>query len=500
MNKQVHFQPLTPIMHPWVTDITANPDLLQQTVAEYGSPVNIHSLKPFNENLAAFGTVFRENELDCRTYFARKANKCLSFAVQSHRLSQGIDTASYRELHQCLNAGIPAESLLCTAAVKTPELLELAIDHGVEVVIDNEDECQLMQQIATRLNRRVIVNLRVGGFTVEGQPLHTRFGWDVQEAAKFVTDSIGECKRFDQLHYKGLHFHLNGYSIGQRGEAILQCLELADRLLDAGFCTETLDIGGGILVNYLQSREEWYTFNRTLKDAVEGKTAPITYLNHPLGMTALDGKARSEPQVYPYYSPVYKEHFLRRILEYRGSSGSTVAGEVKKRGIAMRMEPGRSALDQCGITVARVVFRKTDNRGNLLVGLEMNGTQLHSSSADFLLDPVHIPPSPIASASATPPVHGFLVGAYCLEQELILKRCIRFRTYPQVGDLMAFINTAGYMMHFYESEAHQFELAANVFVDLKGNRVIEDLKLAESLRNDAVVDILSHATQMGIYR
>lgn len=498
MNTQANFRPLTPIMHPWITRITADANLLRSAIAEHGSPVNIHCLQPFEENLAAFGTVFRELDLNYRIYFARKANKCLSFAAQSHRLSQGIDTASYRELQQCLRLGVPAEDLICTAAVKTPALLELAIAHGVEVVIDNEDECMLIQQIATALNKRVSVNIRVGGFTVEGRQLHTRFGWDILTAARFVMDAMGEGNRFDRLHYTGLHFHLNGYSIEQRVEAILQCLALADRLHDEGFRTKTLDIGGGILVNYLRSGTEWDTFTHTLKDAAADNAAPITYLNNPLGMTVLDGKPRGEPQVYPYYNAIHKEHFLRRILEYPANGESTVAHEIRKRGIAMRMEPGRSALDQCGITVARVAFRKTDNRGNLLVGLEMNGTQLRSSSADFLLDPVHLPSSPPATSES--PTYGFLVGAYCLEQELILKRCIRFRTYPQVGDLMVFINTAGYMMHFYESEAHQFTLAANTFLEPTGGRIVEDIKFAESLRNAAAVDILSTATHMGIYR
>src|SRR5690606_36439091 len=121
----------------------------------------------------------------------------------------------------------------------------------------------------------------------EGKPLHTRFGWDIREAAQFVTNSIGEGHRFDQLDYAGLHFHLNGYSIAQRGEAILQCLALADLLREKGFHTATLDIGGGILVNYLQSKDEWDAFNQALKDAVECKAPPLTYLNHPLGMTVL---------------------------------------------------------------------------------------------------------------------------------------------------------------------------------------------------------------------
>src|SRR5690606_9297660 len=172
--------------------------------------------------------------------------------------------------------------------------------------------------------------------------------------------------------------------------------------------------------------------------------------------------------------------------------------EVRKRGISMRMEPGRSALDQCGITVARVAFRKRDSQGNLLVGLEMNGTQLRSSSADFLLDPIHIPSATVTNSVS--PVDGFLVGAYCLEQELILKRRIRFKAYPQVGDLVVFVNTAGYMTHFYESEAHQFELASNVFFDVGTRRITEDVELATFCGRNTAPHILCTATQLGFHR
>jgi len=76
------------------------------------------------------------------------------------------------------------------------------------------------------------------------------------------------------------------------------------------------------------------------------------------------------------------------------------------------------------------------------------------------LDPIHITHQSTEQQEA---VSGYLVGGYCLEQEFLLKRKIQFATYPQVGDLIVFPNTAGYMMHFFESQAHQFALASNVF-------------------------------------
>ena len=93
---------------------------------------------------------------------------------------------------------------------------------------------------------------------------------------------------------------------------------------------------------------------------------------------------------------------------------------------------------------------------------------MKSSSADFLLDPIHLARTSLSKsdlAEEDEPVFGYVVGAYCLEQEFILLRKIKFQNVPAVGDLMVFVNTAGYMMHFFESQAHQFALAENVFYD-----------------------------------
>ena len=48
-------------------------------------------------------------------------------------------------------------------------------------------------------------------------------------------------------------------------------------------------------------------------------------------------------------------------------------------------------------------------------------------------------------------------------EEYCLKRKIKFPNFPAIGDIVCFINTAGYMMHFYESQAHLFDLARNLF-------------------------------------
>ena len=126
------------------------------------------------------------------------------------------------------------------------------------------------------------------------------------------------------------------------------------------------------------------------------------------------------------------------------------------------MEPGRSLLDGCGMTVARVEFRKQRSDGTWLIGVAMNRTQMRSTSDDFLVDPLLLRPA--GAGEPTEAIEGYLVGAYCIERELISWRRFSFPHGVAVGDLIAFPNTAGYLMHILESASHQIPLARNLIV------------------------------------
>jgi diaminopimelate decarboxylase len=100
---------------------------------------------------------------------------------------------------------------------------------------------------------------------------------------------------------------------------------------------------------------------------------------------------------------------------------------------------------------------KTRSDGVPLVGLAMNRTQCRSTSDDFLVDPVLL-----RRSAAGEPVSGFLVGAYCVEDELILLRRLHFPRGVAPGDVIALVNTGGYLMHILESASHQIPLARNL--------------------------------------
>ena len=187
-----HMYPrLTAVTAPWMAELFDNHPLLDDLFREYGSPINIHHTGPFAENFERYRHVLKKHRLDHTIFFARKANKCQVFVKEVNRLGFGVDSASYRELKQCLDLGCNPDKLVLTAAVKNEKLVRLALQYGVLLILDNDDECQLVNRLAEELGIVSNVGIRISGFLHEGEKLYSRFGFDIKGAADFIIHQLG---------------------------------------------------------------------------------------------------------------------------------------------------------------------------------------------------------------------------------------------------------------------------------------------------------------------
>lgn len=441
--------------------LSGDPEQLDRSVEEFGSPINFVHPATMAINLQRLNEVAATRKIDFRPFFARKANKCLAFVDTALECGAGIDVASEQELHQALDRGAPGESLICTAAIKSKELIKECIQRQVVIVLDNLVELQRVIDCSESLLRIPQVAIRLGGFNHRGTKLPTRFGFDVESIFSLMAN-WPKC-RGEFLKIKGLHFHLDGYCADQRVSAIRQSLEVFDHLSQTGHSPEFLDIGGGLPISYLESEVEWAEFWSAHESALLGRQEPLTYRNHGLGLAAINGELHGKRNVYPYYQELVRDEWLAKVLDAPIPGLGPVAEQLNARKLQLRCEPGRSILDGCGMTVARVEFVKQSISGDWFIGLAMNRTQCRTSSDDFLIDPI-LRPSRRSDEATTGSAEGFFVGAYCTESELISLRKFKFCEGVRVGDLVAYPNTAGYFMHFLESRSHQFPLAKNLVV------------------------------------
>ena len=430
--------PLPGRLEAWQRRVCADPARLESLLDEHGSPLNLLELSALERNADELRRAAASHGIELGIFMARKANKSLALVDAAVRHGLGIDLASETELSQCLERGVIGEEMVMTAAVKPESLLELCVHSGTVVSIDNADELDRIESVADRLRRPAPIAFRLApaGFD-------TRFGLTADRLLELATRRCGQEGR-SLTELVGLHFHLDGYSASDRVRAASEALTLIDALRDQGLDPSFLDIGGGIPISYLESRADWDRFWAALETALGGEGEPITYRNHGLGLTSHEGKTVGRANVYPYFQRPVRAAWLEQVLAapigvdagggregLRGAptpTGATLASAIRDRGIELRCEPGRSLLDGCGMTVARVEHRKRRPDGWLLVGLAMNRTQMRSTSEDFMVDPLLLPGSRRGSRGSgqVEAEQGFLVGAYCIERELISWRRMSF--------------------------------------------------------------------------
>ena len=443
--------PLRGRLEPWQAELAAEPDRLAELIAVHGSPVNLIDPRPMGRNIDALRAVAEKRGLELGLYFARKANKCLSLVDEAVRQGAGVDVASEHELSQVLARGVDPGRVILTAAVKPRRLIERAVAAGVTVSVDNEDELRLLESTTSEARPTIAMRLAPQGSS-------TRFGLDAARIRELALQGAIEKGKL-----RGIHFHLEGYRAGDRVAALEEAIWLADEFATAGRPLGFVDVGGGIPISYLESAAEWDSFWHRHREGLLGPGEPLTFGGHGLGLVAAGDRVIGAPAVYPFHQRPVGGEWLASVLDATVPGRSaTVASAISARGLELRCEPGRALLDGCGLTAARVEFRKRFDERTWLIGLAMNRTQCRSTSEDFMVDPLLVRAS--GAAAPTEPIEGYLVGAYCIERELLTWRRLRFRHGVAVGDIVVFVNTAGYLMHILESASHQIPLARNLIV------------------------------------
>lgn len=446
----------------WQREVLQQPDRLRNWVERHGSPSNLHHPAPFVRNVRALQQIASDRRVDLEVLFARKANKSLVYVDAARDVGAGVDTASEVELSEALAHGCDRRTLVCTAAVKSASLLRTCLAEGVTIVLDNDDELDLVERLAPASGCTAIVSLRFGGFRYDDSALPTRFGFDLDETAPLLA-RLRAAVDEGRVRVEGVHGHLDGYDVRHRIAAVSQLLPIVDALRADGHPVRHLDIGGGLPMRYLDDEGAWARFQTEHRRALLGEREPITWNNDGYGLHAHDGVLHGTLGLYPMYQDPVAPAWLASLLDApaRGYA-ATITEVLRDRALALRIEPGRSLLDGCGMSVARVEHRKRQRDGTWTVGLAMNRTQCATAKPDHAIDPLLVAAD--RDEPRTEPIEGWLTGAYCTEAELLTRRRLRFPYGVARGDLVVFPNTAGYLMHFIESRSHRFPLARNLVV------------------------------------
>ena len=284
---------------------------LEEAASRFGTPLYVYSAAAVEEAYTAYDRAFAL--VPHRVCYALKANGSGALLRLLARLGAGADIVSGFELEAALRAGFPPERIVFSGVGKTDAELALGLAAGIaEFNAESEQEIERLSRAAAASGRRARVTLRVNpNIDPRSHPYistglrENKFGVDIAEAPEILSRAA----RLPGLTVTGVQCHIGSQitDLEPLEEAARELAALSRRLLADGFPLETIDVGGGLGVDY------------------EGGRAP-----DPAALAA-------------------------RILP-------ALAGLP----LTLLLEPGRSLVAPAGVLLTRVLGLK-ENRGKLFV-------------------------------------------------------------------------------------------------------------------------------------
>ena len=458
---------LPPAIHPMVRSFLADGDRPAALLARWSSPLNLVFPQIFRANLASFRAILDRSGLAYRIHYAHKANQSRAFVRAALDAGIGIDVASPGELASALAAGFPAGRIEATGPKGRPFLSQLA-ENQVAVNVDNLWELAELIRLAREPGRRVPVLVRLCGFGVPGRL--SRFG---VPAARYpaVLDLLRAGS--DAVDFLGLSFHLDTSEASEKIQATDDCLRLFEQACGAGLAPRVLDIGGGFRQAFAGDAAAFDEYVQAMKDGLTGRGHPLTWDGNTLGYRFEDGRVQGVPVFHKYANRDTGPESLGQLLDGvpPAHGGRRTAQVLRDNMIELWLEPGKSLVDQAGLTLASVEFVKEAADGSLLVNLDLSRDKICPADQEVMLDPVLIyrsaPRPGLADPHAGPGQRAgvFLGGNLCLERDMIFNHLTFVERIPGPGNIVAFINTAAYQMDLSASGALMQRRAAKVAVE-----------------------------------
>ncbi|MFI6468996.1 Y4yA family PLP-dependent enzyme [Streptomyces sp. NPDC050516] len=457
---------LEPRLEPRLASLLEATGFLHTLAGGLGSPLNVVLPDQIVENLASFRAVYRRHHLGGAVFFAHKANRSSALVrrLAATDAGAGMDVASVGELQHALGAGFTPAQIMATGP-KNPEFLWLAARSGATVNVDGRGELDDLAAVVRRYGLpRVRVLLRLSSFSSPGVRLLTRqsrFGTPAGELDALLKAVE---RHQDAVEFTGIGYHLDTTSIDEKAVALEGCVLVMNECRSRGLEPRVIDAGGGFGVNYLADGAQWDRYTTQLTQAVMGNREALTWSRHGYGLRYEAGTLRGGLALYPAHRPVAGERYLDALLSHPAPSlGRTLAATLLESLCDLYTEPGRALVDQCGLTLARVLEVRRTAAGDRMVRLEANADDIGLEEHGVLMDPVLVPrPGTRDPAMDSEPVGAYFAGNLCLESDLITRRMVFLPRLPQPGDLLGFANTAGYCMDFSADQAQHQPVARKV--------------------------------------
>ncbi|MEI7577415.1 MAG: diaminopimelate decarboxylase [Armatimonadota bacterium] len=381
-------------------------DSANDLAEKFGTPLYVLDEAGLRERVARYRHALAALYPRFEVSFASKANSTLSLLKIAHDAGATIDVASRGELEAALRAGVPAGHCHLHGNNKSISELTFALEQGVShIMIDHLGEIDMLASLSKRETKFVLraapgVDPKTNAKISTGQA-DTKFGFNLANGSAEEALLYAQAKGIEIV---GIHCHVGSQLMD--GEAQENAGELLGNWLvqmrkKHGFELDYLNVGGGLGVKYLDCDE-------------------------------------------PETIEQYVSRVMSRLLPILEAAGIEPL---------IGMEPGRSLIAECGLTLYRVGVVKTvgektyvavdgglaDNPRPVMYGARYQVELLRDSKWEYQTD------GPGAMAFTREVGEGAVVtisGRHCETDTLFPN--VELARMPKEGDLIQVLTTGAY--------------------------------------------------------
>ncbi|MCE3255456.1 MAG: lysA [Rickettsiaceae bacterium] len=227
---------------------------ISEIAKKVGTPFYCYSKNDLVTNYQNFASAFAGTKH--KICYAIKANPNINIAKIFAGFGAGIDAVSMGEIYRALKAGIDPKKIVFAGVGKTREEMAFALKNKVEEFsIESEPELFLLSEVATALNLKAKIALRVNPNVdakthskISTGKKGDKFGIDIEEAPRIYNAA----KNLPGIEVFGISTHIGSQitSIAPFKAAFLKIRDLFLELKSQGFDIRNLDFGGGVGILY----------------------------------------------------------------------------------------------------------------------------------------------------------------------------------------------------------------------------------------------------------
>ncbi|AKS67154.1 diaminopimelate decarboxylase [Staphylococcus schleiferi] len=262
---------------------------LKTLAQSFGTPTIVYDEAQIRNQMRRYHSAFQQNDIGYVLSYASKAFTCIQMIKLAQSEDFDLDVVSEGELYTALEAGFDPKRIHFHGNNKTKQEIRYAIESGIGYfVVDALDEIDLIERYATdTVEVLVRVNPGVEAHTHEfiqtGQE-KSKFGLSLKHG--LALQAIKKIQASQQLHFKGIHFH-----IGSQIEETTGMIETAKMVLhwlkENDISIELLNLGGGFSVKYVES-DRPFNIEEGITEIVQAIKATCHQLDYPIPTLSIE--------------------------------------------------------------------------------------------------------------------------------------------------------------------------------------------------------------------